>query len=99
MPLSCEEFAVEYVKLFAPRMASTADTSEAHVPVPLNRRMDAVVDEFSGTAAAFAGIPTVVCGVPQAVKATGRRAANTIIRTRCSLLAGVTDASTIPPQS
>jgi hypothetical protein len=80
--LSWEEFAVEYVKLFAPRMASTADTSEADVPVPVKRRMDGVTNELSGTAAAFAGIPTVVWGVPQAVKAIGRSAANAMIATR-----------------
>jgi len=42
MLFSCEEFAVAKTRLLLLRTASTAETSEDEVPVPVKRRIEAV---------------------------------------------------------
>src|SRR5258708_3921927 len=54
MPFNCGEFAVEYLRRLSFRILSTAATSLADVPVPLNRRIGGTLVDAGGAQAVMA---------------------------------------------
>src|SRR5713226_10772278 len=54
MPFNCTEFTVEYLRLLSFKIVSTAATSLADVPVPLNRRMGGTLCDSGGAQAVMA---------------------------------------------
>src|SRR5580700_6504990 len=68
-------------------MVSTAETSDADVPVPVKSRMGGVTPEFNATSV-LAGAPSVEPGVPQALKPTKMRAVDAKINIRQVFVAG-----------
>src|ERR1700757_4033702 len=59
MELSCAEFTVEYLKPFAVRIVSTAETSLEIVPVPLKSRTGTAVVVFATGVAAPLDVASV----------------------------------------
>src|SRR5438105_3165561 len=54
IPFNCREFAVEYLSWLSFRTVSTAATSFAEVPVPLNRRIGGTLCDPGGAQAVMA---------------------------------------------